>query len=278
MAYRSLFGPLPSRLSMLLGFVCLLSGGLAVGCKSPEPSFEEVAPADELYQEGLTTLEGYRMLGVIPRVDYTAAIEAFQAIVDNYPYSDYAVLAELKIADAYFEDKRYEEALSYYRDFSELHPQHEKVPYTIFQSALCHERRVRDPQRDQTPTVDALVYLDRLLTHYPHSEYAQRAEILWRQLRTRLAHQITSIADYYLASGEYEAAAERYRSLLNEYPGLGLDAETLYKLALCYDQMNRNDEAALIFQSIVQHYGDSSVAEDARAQMGRGIDWRPRAR
>jgi outer membrane protein assembly factor BamD len=263
---------------MLPLLVCLLAGGLAVGCKSAPLTFEEVPPADELYEEGLTTLEGYRILGVIPRVDYTAAIEVFQAIVDNYPYSDYAVLAELKIADAYFEDERYEEALSYYRDFADLHPQHRKVPYTIFRSALCHERRVREPNRDQTPTVDALVYLDRLLTHYPHSEYAQRAEILWRQLRTRLAQQITSIADYYLASGEYEAAAERYRSLLNEYPGLGLDAETLYKLALCYDQMNRNDEAALIFQSIVQHYGESSVAEDARAQMGREFDWRPRAR
>ena len=63
-------------------------------------------------------------------------------------------------------------------------------------------RLLREPNRDQTPTVDALVYLDRLLTHYPHSEYAQRAEILWRQLRTRLAQQITSIADYYAAIGQ----------------------------------------------------------------------------
>jgi outer membrane protein assembly factor BamD len=247
-------------------------------CAKEQPTFEEIPPADVLYQEGIETLKGYRILGIIPRVDYNAAIESFQAIVDNYPYSDYAEMAELKIADAYFDDKRYEEALSYYRDFAELHPEHEEVPYTIFRSALCHERRVRDPNRDQTPTVDALIYLDRLLTQYPHSEYSQRAEILWRQLRTRLAQQISSIADYYLAAGEYEAAAERYRSLLNEYPGLGLDAETLYKLALCYDQLNRDDEAALIYQSITQHYRDSDVAEKARAQMGRETDWRPRAR
>jgi outer membrane protein assembly factor BamD len=252
---------------------------IALGaCASEPPAFEEIPPADVLYQEGIETLEGYRILGILHRVDYTAAIESFQAIVDNYPYSDYAEMAELKIADAYFDDGRYEEALSYYRDFGELHPEHEEVPYTIYRSALCHERRVRDPNRDQTPTVDALIYLDRLLTQFPHSEYAQPAEILWRQLRTRLAQQISSIADYYLAAGEYEAAAERYRSLLNEYPGLGMDAETLYKLALCYDQLNRGDEAALIYQSIVQHYRDSDVAADARAQMGRETDWRPRAR
>ena len=257
----------------------LVIAWIALGaCANEQPTFEEIPPADVLYQEGIETLKGYRILGIIPRVDYNAAIESFQAIVDNYPYSDYAEMAELKIADAYFDDERYEEALSYYRDFAELHPDHEEVAYTIFRSALCHERRVRDPNRDQTPTVDALIYLDRLLTRYPHSEYAQRAEILWRQLRTRLAQQISSIADYYLAAGEYEAAAERYRSLLNEYPGLGMDAETLYKLALCYDLLNREDEAALIYQSIVQHYRDSDVAADARAQMGRETDWRPRAR
>jgi TolA-binding protein len=91
----------------------------------------------------------------------------------------------------------------------------------------------------------------------------------------RLAFQIRSIGDFYLGRDEYQAAAERYRSLLNEYPGLGLDAETLYKLAVCYQNLDRGDEAALIFQSIVQYYGNSSVAEDAQKRMARVADWTP---
>jgi outer membrane protein assembly factor BamD len=249
----------------------------SAACASPPPTFEEVPPADELFQQGLEILEGHRILGVIPTVDYSAAIETFQTIIDNYPYSDYAVLAELRIADAYFTDEKYEEALSYYRDFADLHPQHEQVPYTIFRSALCHQRRVLAAIRDQTHTRDALVHLDRLLAQYPRFEDGAEAEVLWRDLRTRLGVQIRSIADFYLAQGEYEAAAERYRSLLNEYPGLGLDAEALYKLGLCYQEMNRHDEAALNFQSVVQYYSDSSVAEAAEERLARSSDWDPRA-
>ena len=236
---------------------------LAAACSTPAPTFEEVAPAEELYAEALEVLAGGRMLWFWPRTDFDRAIEMFQSVIDNYPYSDYAVLSELKIADAYFEDARYDEALSYYRDFADLHPQHERVPYTLLQSALCHERQMHPANRDQTATRDALVYLDRLLAKYPHTEQAREAEVLWRDLRTRLANNVNEIGNFYLKRDEYESAAERFRSLLNEYPGLGLDAEALYKLGVCYSEMNRGEEAQRIFQSIVQNYQESEFAEDA---------------
>jgi outer membrane protein assembly factor BamD len=245
---------------------------LVAGCTKPPPSFEDIPPADELYAEGIDKLEHGKFLWVIPRANYGEAIETFQAIIDNYPYSDYAVLAELKIADAYFEDDRYEEALSYYRDFTDLHPQHEQVAYTIYRSALCYERRILATNRDQAATRDALIYLDRLLAEHPYSEYAATAEVLWRELRTRLAQQIKRIGDFYLKRDEWESAAERYRALLNEYPGLGLDADALYKLGVCYAKMNRREEAESIFQAIVQNYEDSDVADDAEDRLADDED------
>jgi outer membrane protein assembly factor BamD len=236
---------------------------LVAGCTKPPPEFEDVPPADELHEEGRKILEGTRFLGLWPYVDYEKAIDTFQAIIDNYPYSEYAVLGELAIADSYFEDEKYEEALSYYRDFTDLHPQHEKVPYTIYRSALCHERRVHSANRDQTSTREALIFLDQLLAKYPYSEYAGEGEALWRELRTTLAEQVQDIGDFYLKRGEWESAAGRYRSLLNEYPGLGLDAEALYKLGICYAEMNRTEDAQGIFEAIVQNYRESDVARDA---------------
>ncbi|MGE4606476.1 MAG: outer membrane protein assembly factor BamD [Myxococcota bacterium] len=248
----------------------VLIAAFGFACAKPPPVFEDVAPAEDLYAEALKTMEGRHWVTWIPLVDYTAAIESFQAIIDNYPYSNYAVLAELKIADAYFEDEAYDEALSYYRDFAELHPAHEKVPYTILRSALCSERQVHTANRDQTATRDALHHLDRLLSKYPHSEEAAEGERLWRELRTRLAENVSQIAEYYLELEEYESAAERYRSLLNEYPGLGLDAHALYNLAVCYSAMRRTDEADRIFQSIVQNYRNSEYAEAAATMISQG--------
>ena len=258
---------MPVLRQRLSDLTCVLALGLATACASAPPSFEDVPPAEELYAKAVKIMEGGRWLWIIPHTDYKEAIETFQAIIDNYPYSDYAVQAELAIADAYFEDEKYEEALSYYRDFGDLHPQHEKVPYTLFQAALCHERRKRSPNRDQTPTRDALVFLDQLLSKYPHSPQATEAEALWRDLRLRLARQVRLIARFYQKRGEWESAGDRWRTLLNEYPGLGLDAEALYQLAVCYTEMNRLEEADNIFQAIVQNYQDSEWADDAQQRI-----------
>jgi len=241
---------------------------LALACgKDTDLEFEEPDPADVLYERGLEILEGEYYLGFIPRVDYEEAIATFQTIIDNYPYSEYAVLAELRIADSYYDDRKYEEALSFYRDFGDLHPQHEKVPYTVYRSAMCHVERIKRVDRDQTATREALVYLDKLLSNHPYSEYAHEAETLWRKLRRKLGKQVLGIADFYRGRGEYEAAAERYRSLLSEYPGLGLDAESLYKLGLCYEAMNRWPEAERVFQAVVQNYRDTDEALAAEGRL-----------
>jgi outer membrane protein assembly factor BamD len=244
--------------------VAVLALCAGVSCKTDEKLFEEVAPAEQLWDEGTKILAGRSILGVYTYVDYEGAIEKFQAIVDNYPNSDYAIRSELAIADAYFENAKYEEALSYYRDFSELHPQHPKVPYTIWQAALCHQRRVLGPGRDQGATRDALVFLDRLLLQHPHSTHSQQAEELWRELQTKLASNVEGIADFYFQRGEYEAASERYRALLNEYPGLGFDPRVLFKLGKCYAELQRVDEADRIFRTLMAHYADSEFAIRAR--------------
>jgi outer membrane protein assembly factor BamD len=250
---------------------CILSTILILasvfGCKSAPPTFEEPPPAEELYETGLSQLQGRKLWGILPFVNHNKAIATFQSIVDNYPYSDYAVLAELKIADGYFADRKYEEALSYYRDFSDLHPQHSEVPYTIWRSALCHEKRRKGPNRDQTAVREAVVYLDHLLLNFPYSDYATEGEELWRSLRQQLADHILRIGDFYRKRKEHEAAAERYRMLLNEYPGLGYDEETLYKLGLSYWEMNRKSEAEKIFQSIVQNYADNKYARKAEKRI-----------
>lgn len=238
---------------------------------TPEPEWRAVAPADELYAQGLAALQGESILGLYQYVDYEAVIETFQSLIDNYPYSEQAVDAELQIANAYYTSGRYEEALTYYRDFGELHPNHPKVPYTIYRSALCHEEQLEDVLRDQRNTREAIDYLDRLLVAYPNSAYAKEAEALWRSLHVHLAEHVEGIADFYQSREEYEAAAERYRSILNDSPGFGLDARVLYKLAECYQALRRRDEADRIYRTLVAHYRESPWAFRARQRIASNL-------
>jgi outer membrane protein assembly factor BamD len=242
--------------------VGLLAAGVSA-CASAPTEPEEVPAAEVLYQRGLAELESKSILWLISSTDHAKAIETFQQIIDNYPYSEYAVLSELKIADAYFDEGKYDEALSYYRDFSELHPQHDQVPYTLHRGAQCHYKQSKSPDRDQTATTEALKYLDALITRYPHSEEARSAEEMWKELRTRLAQHDMNIADYYMKEEEFQSAADRYRAVLNKYPGLGLDAEALYKLGVCYTEMSLEDEAHKIFEVILENYRGTDVAAAA---------------
>ncbi len=254
-----------ARIAQLMVAVLLLGLGTACAKKAPElTAFEEIPSAETLYRQGLEELDKEKMLGILPTADFQKAIDTFQSIVDNYPYSDYAVLAELKIADAYYQQEKWEEALSYYRDFAELHPSHERVPYSVYRSALCRFNQSRSANRDQTATRQALGHLDQLLSRYPYSAEAQEAEKLWRDLRLRLADHVMRIGDYYLDEDEYQSAADRYRSVLNDYPGLGLDGQALYKLGVCYSRMRREDEATRIFEVILNNYEGTEYARAAR--------------
>ena len=250
------------RLSLAL---LLLAGALAMACQSTQdpPDFEDVASAEDLYNSGLKKLKLQFWMGFLPRVDYDGAIEEFQSIIDNYPYSDYAVKAELKIADAYFSDSRYDEALSYYRDFADLHPQNDRVPYTILRSAMCYYEQIASINRDQTATHEAMSYLERLMREYPYAPETREGEQIYLELRGRLARSVMRVGDFYYERREYQAAADRYRSVIDRYPGLGQDAEALFKLGVCYRQMKRNDEALRLFHVVVENYRDSAVAERA---------------
>ena len=253
----------------MIGLALLVSLAVAGGCSDKTPTFEEVKPADELYNEGLKILEGRRILWMFTLISYDKAIETFQSIIDNYPYSDYEQKALLKIADAYFDDHRYEEALAYYQDFADLHPDHARVPYTLLRAAECHYNQIESIDRDQTATHLAVDALETLIRAYPYAPETRRGEEMMIKLRTRLALNMLLIADFYLDRTQWQSAAVRYRRVLDEYPGLGLDARSLYRLGLCLENMRRSDEALRLFHVVVENYADSPAARKASARIAR---------
>ncbi len=256
-----------SRFSLLATASLAALIGLA-GCASTgTDEVVEVASADRLYEEGVAQLEQQKSMLGINFTNYQEAIDKFQDIIDNYPYSEYAVLAELRIADAHFAQHRWEEALGYYRDFAQLHPDHEKVPYTMLRTALCHERQSEKSVRDQTQTREAVAALDKLILEYPNAAETAEAEQLWKKLRRKLGKQALEVGDFYFARDEYQSAANRYRSVIDEFPGLGLDADALFKLGLAYSRMNRDDDARELFEVILENYPASNVADAARDQI-----------
>ena len=243
---------------------------LSLACASSPPQ-DEIPSAEHYYQRGLETLEGRRVFLFFTDVDYERAIELFQEVIDNYPYSDYATLAELKIADVYFEQGRFEEAASYYQDFVELHPRHPQVSYAIYRRGECAFRQMYAGDQDQTPTHEAVAQFRFLLERYPESEYAEEARLNLAQAEDRLAANVLEIADFYFDREQYYAAADRYREALELYPEHSGRLRTAYRLALSLRGLGQEEEARAILGQILEDGADDDLTEEVEEAL-RDLD------
>ena len=80
---------------------------------------------------------------------YEKARRSFETLLNQYPFSEYGLLAELKTADSNYYLKNYEEALLLYRDFEEHHPTNESIPYVMLQIGMCYYQQMTGIDQDQ---------------------------------------------------------------------------------------------------------------------------------
>ncbi len=257
-----------SRSARALGGGAALTIALLCGCATAPPQEEEALPsAESYYQHGVDTLGGKRSFVFFRDVDYPKAIEYFQEVIDNYPYSDYAVLAELQIADIHFERGEFEEAASYYHDFVELHPNHAKVSYALYRNGLCSYNQMRASDRDQGPTREAVAQFKALIERYPDSEMATDAKLRLRECEDRLANQDIQVADYYFSQSAWYAASRRYRAALKSYPEHATRTRTLVQLGFCLSRLHKYLEAEGVLRRALELGATDELRDDATAEL-----------
>lgn len=151
--------------------------------------------------------------------DYNDAVEAYTDLKDWYPFSKYAILAELKIADAYFHLEQYDEAIVAYESFEKMHPRNEAVPYVIDQIGLSWYNQIDTVDRDASPAKNAMAQFRRLLKQYPDYEHSKEVGGRIETCVDNIAGQELSVANYYKKVKEYKAALKRYQYIVEFYPG-----------------------------------------------------------
>ena len=98
------------------------SGGLSYG-QNAQRAY--VAALDEFYDDDC--FEAEPMLREVRR---------------QFPYSRFAALAELRVADCQFNEGNFAEAIEGYNQFVRYHPSHNEVPYARFMAAKSHFEQI----------------------------------------------------------------------------------------------------------------------------------------
>ncbi len=165
--------------------------------------------ADQLAADGMLKMQ---------KKDYEDAVKDFRQLKERYPYSKYAMLAELKLGDAHFFNKDYTEAAIAYEEFARLHPRNEVVPYVLYQIGMCHFLSFTTVDRDQEETRLAIESFQRLVQTFPDSEYALKARKQLFECQKRIAAHEYHVGRLYFIMGEYYAARERLEHVNRKYP------------------------------------------------------------
>ena len=165
--------------------------------------------------------------------DYSRAVEKFEKLKDWFPFSRYAILAELKIGDAHYKMQQYEEAIFAYEEFEKLHPRNEAIPYVIYQIGRSYYDQIDTIDRDQTPARKALEAFQHLMKQFPKDQYARTAEEHINQCYKSLAGHEYIVGVFYYTAKHYQAAYHRFMAVISEYPDVGYHKKALQYIAKC---------------------------------------------
>ena len=218
--------------------ICLVVLLVATGCSTIKNQWNKIFGTDDLGTAQELAWDG---MDAYENGSYQKAIEKFQKLQDNYPFSKYAILAELKIADAHYKREEYEDAVFAYENFEQLHPRNEAIPYVIYQIGRCYYDRIDTPDRDQTSAQKALETFQRLVKQFPRDQYSTRAAEHIKTAQKSLAGHAYIVGVFYYKTKHYKAALHRFMSIISDYPDVGYHQKALKYIAQCEASIARDE-------------------------------------
>lgn len=220
-----------ARFVCVLVFSALLSSGCGLIDYFYLPPPEDTA--QELFEAGNDAMR---------EKNYLAASGYFTKLKDNFPFSPYSVEAELSLADCYFLDEEWGQAVEAYKEFETLHPRHEAIPYVLFNIGMANINGYPSIDRPATQIEEAYSYFSRLRESYPTTDYANVAAEKMQECRRLMAEHELFYADFYFRMDRYTSALARYKTVIDEYadvPDLHSHAQIKAKAAFVKDREQR---------------------------------------
>jgi outer membrane protein assembly factor BamD len=216
-----------------LAFILMVIACVTVtACAGRDPDIDK--PAHELAKNGMDEFA---------EKDYRKAIVYFEKLRDWYPFSKFAKLAELKIADSHYQLKEYDDAIFAYEEFEHLHPNNEAIPYVIQQIGNCYFEQLDTADRDQTPALNAIEAYERLIKNHPDDPLSKDILGKIKICQKSLAENEFYIGNFYYRTKHYKSALVRFQSIAstwNEFPEI--QAKALAFIKLCEAAMMEKDQ------------------------------------
>ena len=249
-------------LLMALLAASLAACGGGAGGKKEAPL--DSLPPEEIYKRGELTLETGRKAG--------NSLRYFQEVERLYPYTQWAKRGLIMQAFVLHKTKEYEKARTAAQRFIDFYPGDEDAAYATYLMALSYYDEIDEVGRDQGLTYQALQALRVVIEQYPDSDYAKSAMLKFDMAFDHLAAKDMEIGRYYLKRGNYTAAINRFRAVVQDFQTTSHTAEALHRLVEAYLALGLTDEAQTAGAILGYNYQSSPFYDDSfRLLKERGL-------
>jgi outer membrane protein assembly factor BamD len=217
---------------------CIAVPLLVSGCGSSDSDKDKAIgpapPVEVLYNNGLDAMNARR---------FSSAGDQFNTLEQNYPFSTWAVNAQIMQGYSLYLQNKYGDAIATLDRFIQLHPAHREIAYVYYLRALSYYEQIADIQRDQKGTEQAMAALQEVVTRFPNSPYANDARLKIDLCRDHLAGKEMEIGRYYQAQHLYQAAIGRFQRVVDDYQTTAHVPEALERIVEVYLALGLRDQA-----------------------------------
>src|ERR1700722_1772122 len=165
-------------------------------------------PASKTYDQGLEKLANGSP---------AEASKKFTDLGKQYPTSDWARKGLLMTTYANYQAGDYTTAETSAERYLKDYPNSPEADYVLYLQANSYYMQIPDISRDQEKTAKALETFQSVVQKYPKSDYADDAKYKIQDTKDQLAGTIIKFGRLYLNCGNYTAAINRFRNVLQYY-------------------------------------------------------------
>ncbi|MFZ5516491.1 MAG: tetratricopeptide repeat protein [Candidatus Zhuqueibacterota bacterium] len=201
----------------------------------------------------------YRGFCLMRLGQWSDARSAFGTIVAEFPRRNEAAESAYQIAESYFNERNYEQAIEAYNDVKRKFPESRYAALSMYNSGWGY---IQNNQQDQ-----GIEVFKQLITAYPDSAYAIDA--------------LFTIGDWHYNNKRYDDATKTYQQLIERYPDSELAEKArghvdelaqihsyneYEKASILFDE-KKYPEAIVAFESVIAKFPEADVAVGARVNI-----------
>jgi tetratricopeptide (TPR) repeat protein len=210
-------------------------------------------------------------------LEYDKAIGMFNFVIERYPFSEFGPPSQALIAQCFYNQKRYLDAVREYQKFLDLYPNDAQVPsvrrsletsyYLAGQedSAVMEDFLKRFPQSELAAAGQydkaralydagsfelAVAELQKVVVNFPGLPVAADAQLLTAQA--------------YGGMKQWPASAQAYQKFLDYFPQHEQRPGAIFNLATAYFNAGDYKQSLKYFQTVIDSFPQSEFTESAR--------------